>query len=305
MPYENFEGDLIRPIDGAVKDGDTLAMRSEIRLVGIDTPETKFSLKETRKFDNLISLSNQKIMTFLKNTSPSLRDYLKPKIENNDGNIGTNQFEYGKQATQEFSSIVKKIMTHNATNLILMTSIEVTDRYGRLIGYVNRKKTEKTGEVLKETLKFENSFNIRMLETGYAFMYLLYPNLVIEKKDKENISTTLTTLGLDIDDKTPDIEKPIIKTIVKTFKKSISSGKGLFPTKKSAEPKVVLDPFEFRYLGRIFDPTASSKGPDRFCADMVSGKLYPPDRYYEVPKENRLFYDKKYKKVALKKYELA
>jgi len=114
----------------------------------------------------------------------------------------------------------------------------------------------------------------------------------------------VTTLGLDIADKTPDIEKPISKTIVKTFKKAISSGKGLFPTKKSADPKVVLDPFEFRYLGRIFDPTVSSKSPDRFCADMVSRKLYPSDRYYEVPEENRLFYDKRYKKAALK-YELA
>jgi hypothetical protein len=76
-------------------------------------------------------------------------------------------------------------------------------------------------------------------------MYLLYPNLVIEKKEKENISTTLTTLGLDIDDKTPDIEKPIIKTIVKTFKKAISSGKGLFPTKKSADRKLFLIHLDF------------------------------------------------------------
>ena len=75
-------------------------------------------------------------------------------------------------------------MTHNATNLILMTSIEVTDRYGRLIGYVNRKKTEKTGEVLKETLKFENSFNIRMLETGYAFNVLTISKFSHRKKKK-------------------------------------------------------------------------------------------------------------------------
>jgi hypothetical protein len=35
--YENFEGDLTRPIDDLVKDSDTLAMRSdEIRMVGCD-----------------------------------------------------------------------------------------------------------------------------------------------------------------------------------------------------------------------------------------------------------------------------
>jgi Staphylococcal nuclease homologue len=97
-------------------------------------------------------------------------------------------------------------MTHNATNLILMTSIEVTDRYGRLIGYINRKETEKTGAVLKETLIFENSFNIRMMQTGYAFMYLLYPNLVIEKKEKAKTLTGISTLGIDINDK-PQISK--------------------------------------------------------------------------------------------------
>ena len=45
MPYEKFEGDLIRPIKDAVKDGDTLLMRSEIRLTGVDTPETRFSIR--------------------------------------------------------------------------------------------------------------------------------------------------------------------------------------------------------------------------------------------------------------------
>ncbi len=304
MPYENFEGDLIRPIEGSVKDGDTLAMKSEIRLVGIDTPETKFSLKETAKFDNLIILSNPKIKSFLRRVSPALRDYLKPKIENNDGNVGTNQLKCGKQATAAFTSIVTKIMHHNATNLILMTSVEVTDRYGRLIGYVNRKKAKKTGEVLAESLSFEKSFNLRMLETGYAFMYLIYPNLVVEKEEESrNISITDAAASA-AESRIPDIEKPLIKAIVKNFKKAVSSGKGLFPLKDASKSDVFLDPFEFRYLARIFDAWSSnSKGPDRLCADMVSGKLYPADKYFEVPKENRLFFDKKDKKIAQKKYE--
>ena len=74
--------------------------------------------------------------------------------------------------------------------------------------------------------------------------------------------------------------------------------------KDASKSDVFLDPFEFRYLARIFDAWSSnSKGPDRLCADMVSGKLYPADRYFEVPKENRLFFDKKDKKIAQKKYE--
>jgi hypothetical protein len=131
--YENFEGDLIRPIDDLVKDSDTLAMRSdEIRMVGINTSETEFSLMDTSKFDSRLSLSNQRLKDFLKETSRPLRDYLKPKIESND-KIGTYQYEKGMLAKKEFKSLVGKMMNNpNSTNLILMTSIETTDRYGRL-----------------------------------------------------------------------------------------------------------------------------------------------------------------------------
>jgi hypothetical protein len=74
--YENFEGDLIRPIDDLVKNNDTLAMRSdEIRMVGINISETKFSLMDTSKFDSRLSLSNQRLKDiFLKETSKPRRD---------------------------------------------------------------------------------------------------------------------------------------------------------------------------------------------------------------------------------------
>lgn len=52
-------------------------------------------------------------------------------IENND-KIGTYQYEKDMLAKKEFKSLVGKMMNPNSTNLILMTSIETTDRYGRL-----------------------------------------------------------------------------------------------------------------------------------------------------------------------------
>src|SRR5215207_2088224 len=149
MPYEKFEGDLIRPIEEAVKDGDTLLMRSEIRLTGVDTPETRFSRGEdTSSYDNLLTLSNPKIKSFLRRISPGLRDYLKPKLESANGSegLGTNQYKCGKEGTKGFNTIVKSVMGDRASNLIIMTSVEVTDQYGRLLGYINRKKKPKKGE---------------------------------------------------------------------------------------------------------------------------------------------------------------
>jgi len=78
--------------------------------------------------------------------------------------------------------------------------------------------------------------------------------LVIEDNEKEG-----DNIGK------PDIEKPIISTVVKTFKGAISSGRGLFSSKNSDKADTVLDPFEFRYLARLFDTTTTSKGQVRFC----------------------------------------
>jgi hypothetical protein len=57
-----------------------------------------------------------------------------------------------------------------------------------------------------------------MLGSGYAFMYLIYPNLVIEKGETERISMS-TLLATASDTSIIDIERPMIKTVVKTFSK--------------------------------------------------------------------------------------
>jgi hypothetical protein len=55
---------------------------------------------------------------------------------------------------------------------------------GRLTDYVNRKKKKTLGEVVTEEVKFQDSFKMKMLATGYAFMYLVvYPNLVVGKEE--------------------------------------------------------------------------------------------------------------------------
>jgi hypothetical protein len=50
-------------------------------------------------------------------------------------------------------------------------------------GYVNRKKKKTLGEVVTEEVKFQDSFKMKMLATGYAFMYLVYPRLVVGNEE--------------------------------------------------------------------------------------------------------------------------
>jgi hypothetical protein len=76
-----------------------------------------------------------------------------------------------------------------------------------------------------------------------------------------------------------------VKATVNTFKKAISFKNDLFSDGSSGDPDVILDPFEFRYLARIFDNSAGAKRPDRLCADMKTHELYSANRYFEVPRD--------------------
>lgn len=53
-----------------------------------------------------------------------------------------------------------------------------------MTGYVNRKKKKTVGEVVtEEVVKFQDSFKMKTLATGYAFMCMVYPNLVVGKEE--------------------------------------------------------------------------------------------------------------------------
>lgn len=54
-----------------------------------------------------------------------------------------------------------------------------------MTGYVNRKKKKTLGKVVtEEVVKFQDSFKMKTLATGYAFMYMvLYPDPVVGKEE--------------------------------------------------------------------------------------------------------------------------
>jgi hypothetical protein len=55
-----------------------------------------------------------------------------------------------------------------------------------------------------------------------------------------------------------------------------------------AQARPVLHGFEYRW---IVDTLAGKRqGPDRYCGDFGSGRLYAPQQYYKVPEERRLWF---------------
>jgi hypothetical protein len=95
-----------------------------------------------------------------------------------------------------------------------------------------------------------------MLQAGQAVSLIIYPNIPKEK----------------------DLE--LVQLAVKNAR---THGKGFWKNANN-----VLLPYEFRWI--VDTMLGKRKGPDRYCADIFTGKLYPPQRYYNVLPENRLFF---------------
>jgi hypothetical protein len=95
-----------------------------------------------------------------------------------------------------------------------------------------------------------------------------------------------------------------VKATVNTLKKAISFKNDLFSDGSSGDPDVILDPFEFRCVARIFLTIRRRKGArHRLCAaDMKDRELYTLQtgtlRFQGI---QRLFFGKDQKKLALDK----
>lgn len=98
-----------------------------------------------------------------------------------------------------------------------------------------------------------------------------------------------------------------MKATVNTFKKAISFKNDLFSDGSSGDPDVILDPFEFRCVARIFltirPAQRGQTQAGRLCAaDMKTRELYSAKtgtlRFQGI---QRLFFGKDQKKLALDK----
>ena len=62
-------------------------------------------------------------------------------------------------------------------------------------------------------------------------------------------------------------------------------------------PRTLL-PYEFRWI--VDTIIGTREGPDRYCADVETGDLFPHQQYYRVLPENRIFFYDRHLGEALK-----
>jgi hypothetical protein len=167
------------------------------------------------------------------------------------------------EAFDHFQSIVKERLDRGVggngkpltpRKLFTMASKDVFDHYGRLLAYVNAAYSAQERDRIP--LNKRPTFNLQMVQDGHAVSLIIFPNIP----------------------KASDLE--LVRKAVRTAR---IHGKGMW---KDGE-KVLL-PYEFRWI--IDTINGKREGPDRYCADMMTGTLYPPQGYYRVLPENRVFF---------------
>jgi endonuclease YncB( thermonuclease family) len=249
-----------KPVWVSCTDGDTPTLQLPLRMLGMDAPEYHYggaTAKNPGKFD-------KDIASFLtkagKDLDQGLQNYLKARV---GSNASTRQIQAGQVALDHFKDIVAKRLGRGMgkngkpltpRHLFTMASKDVFDRYGRLLAYVNASYEKKERDKIPESKR--PTFNLQMIQDAQAVSLIIYPNIPKEKD---------------------------LALVQEAVKNARTHGKGFWKN-----PDKVLLPYEFRWI--VDTIQGKRNGPDRYCADIVSGKLYPPQRYYEVLPENRVFF---------------
>jgi len=238
-------------------------------MLGIDAPELHYqgaTATTPGKYDAPLSTF---LATAGKDLDAGLKQHLAKKLINN---ACSRHIAAGQASFEHFQSMAQKRLARIGKNgksltlrhIFAMVAEEVFDRYGRMLAYVNGAYEKKERETIPESKR--PTFNLQMLQEGQAVSLLIYPNIP----------------------KPSDLE--LVQTAVH---KARTTNKGFWKC-----PDNLLLPYEFRWIIDTIKGTRS--GPDRYCADISTGKLYQPQRYYKVLPESRLFFYAKDLVEALK-----
>jgi len=251
-----------KPTWVSATDGDTPTVQLPIRMLGMDAPELHYGGASENKPGKFDTEFGKFLNSSGKNLDSGLKTYLAARLKSNSC---TRHINAGKAASDFFTALVTKRLDRGLgkngkplkpRHLFVMASTEVFDRYGRLLAYICASYTKKERESIPPGKR--PTFNLEMIQEGHAVSLIIYPN----------------------------IPKPTdLELVQDAVAKARKGHKGIW--KGSPEP---LLPYEFRWIVDTIAGAHDRKGPDRYCGDITSANLYPPQLYYKALPENRLFF---------------
>ena len=251
-----------------VSDGDTPNVRMPIRMLSIDTPEVTArseagAVKVDVQFKELASW----IKAGKAPVRKSFRDHILSKLENVDA--GTLQYTQGKLASAHHKQIITQRLTKPSgakRKLFLRSSQQPFDGYGRLLAYVAPSYSSK--ERASMSRRERATFNLNMLESGWAAPFILFPSIPGELDLPLFIEASVDAK----DNKRGQYQEPLS-----------------------------LPGYEYRMCEKLYDITKKLINGDilhyskqiawrsRYCADMRDRKLYGPEEYMIIPEAYRLW----------------
>jgi endonuclease YncB( thermonuclease family) len=240
-----------------ITDGDTPFVSVSIRMLSIDTPEVHYpgNSNPTRHDDKLKELADW-MQQGRAPVSAGLAAHLQPRLVT--GTAGTLQKQLLDQKLTKPSGSKRP--------LFLRAADERFDQYGRLLAYVAPSYSAKEREAL--SYKERATFNLLMVESGWAASFPIYPSL---------------PRYLDL-------------TMLRDAAEAAFTGK-----KGAWADAAALTGYEFRMCYRLWEITRKLvKGDklssreryawvERYCVDMTTREIHEPRDYYKVPPYNRIF----------------
>lgn len=251
-----------------VTDGDTPTIQMPIRMLSVDTPEvTARSEQGAAKIDAAFL----ELATWLEAgdapVTPRFAAYILPKLRS--GKAGSLQFEMGRKASAWFKAEVERRLTKpngRKRRLFVRVSEAPFDNYGRLLAYISPSYDE--GELASLTLAERATFNLGLVDSGWAASFVLYPNIPGERD---------------------------LPLFVERAADAFAGGRGQW-----SDP-LHMPGYEYRMCEKLHEIAAKlRKGQklrtqdrlawrSRYCADMRSRELYGPEDYMAVPPPYRLW----------------
>jgi endonuclease YncB( thermonuclease family) len=202
--------------------------------------------------------------------SSGLKNYLKSKL---GANVAANHHRHAKAAEdaleQEISNDLQELgQTEEEFQFFIAFAGEVMDRYGRLLGYINRYQAAEPRPL---------DYNGRLLKAGLVSPYLIWPNINPFRKQK-SIRQSVPLPGTANNLATQESTLRQAREWVQTARQQKI---GIFDT----DEPLSLQPFELRFL-------AQRRAPERWVIDLSKNDnvLIEPQEYYTIPNlEDRLF----------------
>ncbi|NJM75648.1 MAG: hypothetical protein HC852_07530 [Acaryochloridaceae cyanobacterium RU_4_10] len=280
-----MQGKSVGSVKQEVHDGDTINVRAlgnfGVRFLGVDAPEISFRLpNNSRQF---IPISDARWETFLTDPfadpagadfaqmlSPALLNHLQ---ENLGPGVASNHSRHAVAAQRELErqiegDIAELEKTNDTFEFFLAFSAEITDRFGRLLAYINREQ-KATPRPL--------DYNTRLLKAGSIDPYFIWPNINPFRKAPSLKAAVLQPCSANT-----TAEQDSVLREARTFVQAARLAQvGVF----DAQDPLQLQAFELRFLGE-------RRLPARWVIDLSQNDdvLIPPQDYHTIPNvEDRLF----------------